>query len=86
MNRIAQNTSTTKAARIISTGHTDPRDMVDKAHWILDIEERCTNLPCAVCSVVFVSGVAMDVLTVVGVLVGWIVLQVWVLPRFGVST
>jgi|GEM_PF-844908 len=29
---------------------------------------------------------AMDFILPVGILVAWIVLQVWVLPRFGVST
>jgi len=28
----------------------------------------------------------MDFLIPVGILVGWFVLQVWVLPRFGVKT
>jgi len=28
----------------------------------------------------------MDVLAMIGVLVGWFVLQVWVLPRLGVPT
>lgn len=27
-----------------------------------------------------------DVLTFVGILAAWVVLQVWVLPRFGVPT
>ena len=28
----------------------------------------------------------MEILVILGVLVGWIVLQAWVLPRFGVNT
>jgi hypothetical protein len=31
-------------------------------------------------------GAHMDVLLLLGVLVAWIVLQAWILPRFGVST
>ena len=31
-------------------------------------------------------GAQMDFLLLLGVLVGWIVLQAWILPRFGVST
>jgi hypothetical protein len=29
---------------------------------------------------------AMDILIPLGVLVGWVILQIWVLPRFGVKT
>jgi len=28
----------------------------------------------------------MEIFVVVAVLVGWLVLQMWVLPRFGIST
>jgi hypothetical protein len=32
------------------------------------------------------GGKIMDLLVVLAVLVAWVVLQVWVLPRFGVKT
>ena len=32
------------------------------------------------------GGAIMDLLIVLGVIAVWIVLQIWVLPRFGVST
>jgi hypothetical protein len=32
------------------------------------------------------GGKAMEFLIPLGVLVGWIILQAWVLPRFGVKT
>jgi hypothetical protein len=31
-------------------------------------------------------GPAMEILILLGVLVAWIILQAWVLPRFGVKT
>ncbi|HMP02130.1 MAG TPA: hypothetical protein PKD86_12910 [Gemmatales bacterium] len=33
-----------------------------------------------------VKGRAMDVLILLGIFAGWIVLQIWVLPRFGIQT
>jgi hypothetical protein len=32
------------------------------------------------------SGPAMEIIIPIAILVGWIILQVWVLPRFGVKT
>ena len=32
------------------------------------------------------KGPAMEILILLGVFLAWIVLQVWVLPRFGVKT
>ena len=32
------------------------------------------------------KGIAMEILIPLAVLVAWIILQVWVLPRFGVKT
>ena len=32
------------------------------------------------------KGAAMEILIPIAVLVAWIILQVWVLPRFGVKT
>lgn len=32
------------------------------------------------------KGTAMEILIPIAVLVGWIILQAWVLPRFGVKT
>jgi hypothetical protein len=32
------------------------------------------------------KGSAMEILVPLGILVGWFILQIWVLPRFGVRT
>lgn len=32
------------------------------------------------------KGFAMEILIPFGILVGWVILQIWVLPRFGVKT
>ena len=32
------------------------------------------------------NGTTMEILIPIAVLVGWIILQAWVLPRFGVKT
>lgn len=32
------------------------------------------------------KGIVMEILIPLGILAGWVILQIWVLPRFGVRT